>query len=96
MRAAVQELRRLPAHLAQAKLNLKNPARTWTENALYQAYYARPLLRDYVPTTMVDRPDRKRELTAAAGTALDAVRVTRRVRRRMGEHYSMKHFLTTC
>jgi uncharacterized protein (DUF885 family) len=73
VRAAVQELRRLPARLAQAKLNLKNPARTWTENGLYQAYYARLLLRQYVPKTIVESPDLKRELVAAAETALEAV-----------------------
>ena len=71
---AVRELRRLPAVLARAKQNLKRPARTWTENAIYQAYYARLLLRDYVPEAVVDSPDLKRELIEAAGEALAAVR----------------------
>jgi uncharacterized protein (DUF885 family) len=73
VRAAVQELRRLPARLTQAQQNLKNPARTWTENGIYQAYYARLLLREYVPTAVAGDPDLKRELLAAAGTALSAV-----------------------
>lgn len=70
---AVRELRRLSAVLARAKANLKNPARTWTENAIYQAYYARLLLRDYVPKAVVDSPELKRDLVAAAGEALAAV-----------------------
>jgi uncharacterized protein (DUF885 family) len=71
--AAVRELRRLPAALARAKQYLKNPARTWTENAIYQAYYARLLLRDYVPKAVVDSPQVKASLEAAARDALAAV-----------------------
>ena len=73
VRQAVSELQRLPAALSRAKRNLKNPARTWTENGIYQAYYARLLLRDYVPNAVVDSPEVKRELVAAAGEALAAV-----------------------
>jgi uncharacterized protein (DUF885 family) len=73
VQGAVRELRRLPAVLARAKQNLKNPARTWTENAIYQAYYARLLLRDYVPDAVVDSHDLKRDLLAAATEALGAV-----------------------
>ena len=73
VRGAVRELRRLPAVLARAKQKLKNPARTWTENGIYQAYYARLLLREYVPKAVVDDPELKRELIAAAGEALAAV-----------------------
>ncbi len=58
VRQAVAELQRLPAALARARTILKTPARTWTENALYQAYYARLLLRDYVPRADVDSPGR--------------------------------------
>jgi uncharacterized protein (DUF885 family) len=73
VRQAVAELRRLPAVLARAQANLKNPARTWTENGIYQAYYARLLLRDYVPKAVVDSAALKAELVAAAGPALAAV-----------------------
>lgn len=73
VRQAAAELRRLPAVLARAKQTLKNPARTWTENAIYQAYYARLLLRDSVPTAVVDSKDVKADLVAAAGEALVAV-----------------------
>jgi hypothetical protein len=73
VRNAVSELRRLPGALSRARQNLKHPARTWTENAIYQAYYARLLLRDDVPKAVVDSPDLKRDLVAAAGDALAAV-----------------------
>jgi uncharacterized protein (DUF885 family) len=73
VRAAVQEMRRLPDRLARAKQNLKHPARTWTENALYQAYYARLLLREYVPKAVVESPELKQDMMAAAGEALAAV-----------------------
>jgi len=73
VREAVEELARLPAVLENGKLNLTNPARVWTENALYQAYYARMLLRDYVPTAPVDDPALREEFLTAARTAYDAV-----------------------
>ncbi|OYX78997.1 MAG: hypothetical protein B7Y82_02245 [Sphingomonadales bacterium 32-65-25] len=73
VRQAAAELRRLPAALARARQILKNPARTWTENALYQAWYARLLLRDHVPKAVVDSPAVKADLVAAAGPALAAV-----------------------
>jgi uncharacterized protein (DUF885 family) len=73
VRAAVQEMRRLPARLARAKQNLKNPARTWTENGLYQAYYARLLLREYVPKAVVQNPELRQDMMAAAAEALAAV-----------------------
>jgi len=73
VRKAVSELQRLPTVLSRAKQNLNNPARVWTENAIYQAYYARLLLREEVPKAVVDSPELKRELVAAAGEALSAV-----------------------
>jgi uncharacterized protein (DUF885 family) len=73
VRAAVQEMRRLPARLARAKQNLKNPARTWTENGLYQAYYARLLLREYVPKAVVESAELRQDMLAAAGEALAGV-----------------------
>lgn len=70
---AVAELKRLPAILKNAQLNLRRPARIWTENAHYTAYYAHLLLRDYVPEASVDDPDLKAQLLAAAKTADAAV-----------------------
>ncbi len=70
---AVEELRRLPEVLENGKSNLTNPARVWTENAIYQAYYARLLLTDYVPTAPVDDPTLREELLEAAEVAHAAV-----------------------
>ncbi|TCO77013.1 uncharacterized protein (DUF885 family) [Chromatocurvus halotolerans] len=73
VRDAVAELKRLPTILENAERNLERPARVWTENALYEAYYAHMLLRDTVPDAPVDDPALKEELLAAAKTADDAV-----------------------
>ena len=73
VRLALDELKQLPAVLANGQTNLKNPARTWTENAQYTCYYARLLLTDYVPRAEVDDPALKAQLTAAAAAALTAV-----------------------
>lgn len=73
VRAAVEELRRLPEVLRNARRNLSTPARVWTENAIYQAYYARMLLEDYVPRAPVEDPALEERLVAAADTALRAV-----------------------
>jgi uncharacterized protein (DUF885 family) len=73
VRRAIDELTRLPAVLANARANLTSPARTWTENALYQAYYATLLLREYLPRAAVDDPTLKAELLAAGEKALAAV-----------------------
>ncbi len=73
VRTALAELRRLPALLEHGRQNLRTPARTWTENAIVQARYARMLLDENVPTTIVDDPALKRELIAAAQVASQAV-----------------------
>lgn len=73
VRRAVAELERLPILLTNARENLTSPAAVWTENAIYQAYYARMLLQDYVPTAVVDDPALKAELEAAAQVAYQAV-----------------------
>ena len=73
VRAAVRELRALPESFAAGKVLLKNPARTWTENAIYQAHYARVLLDEYVSQAVVDDPALKKELLAAAADARGAV-----------------------
>lgn len=73
VRAAVRELRALPDSFAAGKALLKNPARTWTENAIYQAHYARVLLDEEVPRAIVADPALKQELVAAAADARGAV-----------------------
>ncbi len=73
VRGAIRELRALPTILENGRKNLTTPARTWTENALYQAYYAKLLLEQYVPAAVVDDPAVKAELLAASREALAAV-----------------------
>lgn len=73
VRQAIRELQLLPQVLANGKINLQNPARTWTENAIYQAYYAKLLLQDSIPQAVVYDPQLKSELVAAAKPALAAV-----------------------
>jgi len=73
VRNAVEELERLPAILANAEANLTRPARVWTENAIYQAYYARMLLTDFLPDAPVDSADLKEDLLAVGATALAAI-----------------------
>ncbi len=71
---AVEELQRLPPILINARLNLTRPARTWTENAIYQAYYAELLLDEMLPTACVDDPELRTRLLEAGAGALPAVR----------------------
>lgn len=73
VRAAIRELRALPGVFAAGKGLLKNPARVWTENAIYQAHYARVLLDEYVPQAVVADPALKAELLAVAADARGAV-----------------------
>ena len=73
IRVALDELKQLPAVLANGRANLKNPARTWTENAQYTCYYATLMLRDDVPRVEVDDPALKAQLGEAATAALAAV-----------------------
>jgi uncharacterized protein (DUF885 family) len=77
VRAALGELRALPTILQNAQRNLTAPARTWTENAIYQADYATLLLEKVVPTASVDDPALKRELDAAGAEAVKAVALYR-------------------
>jgi len=71
---AIEELTALPDRFSDARENLTIPARTWTENAIYQCYYARLLLRDYAPNVEIPDPDLKRSFIAAARDALSEVR----------------------
>lgn len=73
VRNAVAELRRLPEILTNAAANLTEPARVWTENAIYQAYYARMLLSVFLPDAVVDSAELKADLLEAGAAALVAV-----------------------
>lgn len=69
---ATEELERLPEVLANGRSNLTRPARTWTENALYTARYARRMLTELVPEVCAG-DEAARALRAAAPAALEAV-----------------------
>jgi len=73
IRRAIDELERLGTVLSSGKANLTRPAREWTLNAIYQAYYAKVLLRDEVPGICTGDPALAAELRAAAAEALPAV-----------------------
>lgn len=73
VRSAIAEMRGLRDSIAQARAQLTNPARTWTENAMYQAYYAKGMLADEVRSLNVPNPALRQELLAAAAEALAAV-----------------------
>ena len=72
--AAVDELEALADRFADARANLTTPARTWTENALYQCYYAQLLLRDYAPEVAIPDAGVTQRFLRAAKEALREVR----------------------
>ena len=74
VKEAIKELDRLPEILSNAKDNLKNPAKVWTQNAIYQAYYAGVLLNDSIPMARVDDPKLKRQLIQSANKASKSVK----------------------
>ena len=74
VKEAIKELDRLPEILSNAKENLKNPAKVWTQNAIYQAYYAGILLNDSIPMAQVDDPKLKRQLIESASKASKSVK----------------------
>jgi uncharacterized protein (DUF885 family) len=73
VRAAIRGLLRLPALLRSGTENLTEPARTWTENTIYQVGYARLLLTETVPRYRIASPVLRDSLTAAGGEALAAL-----------------------
>lgn len=70
---AIAELERLPQILSSGKKNLQRPARIWTKNAIYTAWYAKKLLAEELPAACLGDTSRRPELLAAAATALAAV-----------------------
>ena len=71
---ARDELLQLPEILQNARENLERPARTWTENAIYTAYYAEKMLDEGLNEVCVDDPELAEEFLAAGRTALAALR----------------------
>jgi len=70
IRAAIVEMKQLPVILANGKKNLKKPARIWTENALYQAWYAKEFLSHELDQVNVDDTGLKQDLMNAAAKAV--------------------------
>jgi hypothetical protein len=73
IRGAIAELGRLPEVLENGKKNLTRPARVWTENAIYTAWYAKKLLGEELENACLGQKDLRGELLAAAKPALAAV-----------------------
>ena len=71
---AREELIQLPEILENARQNLQRPARTWTENAIYTAYYAEEMLDKQLATVCVDDADLREEFLEAGSLALAALR----------------------
>ena len=69
---ARDELERLPRILESARENLERPARTWTENAIYTAYYAEQMLEN-LESVCVDDPALRASFLEAGESALTAV-----------------------
>jgi uncharacterized protein (DUF885 family) len=74
VRAAIATMKALPESIRANRARLTTPARTWTENAQYQAYYARQMLETEVSTLEISSPALRAEFLAAASEAAAAVR----------------------
>jgi uncharacterized protein (DUF885 family) len=74
VRAAIATMKALPESIRANRARLTTPARTWTENAQYQAYYARQMLETEVSTLEISSPALRAEFLAAAADAAAAVR----------------------
>jgi len=73
VRAAIREMEGAPTVFDAARRLLTVPARTWTENALYQTYYARLMLGEEVLGLNIGNPALRREFLDAAAAAGSAV-----------------------
>ncbi len=78
VRAAIADLRGLPETIRANRARLTTPARTWTENAQYQAYYARQMLEVEVAALDIPNAALRSELLTAARDAAEAVRAHER------------------
>lgn len=73
VRAAIAEMKGLGDAIRRERARLVNPARTWTENAMYQAYYARQMLEKEVASLDIGNAALRTEFLAAAKEAAAAV-----------------------
>lgn len=74
VRAAISQMPGLSQSIQAARARLTTPARTWTENAMYQAYYARQMLETEVASLDIPNAALRGEFLAAAKVAAAAVR----------------------
>jgi len=65
VRSAITQLRGLAASIKTNRDRLTTPARTWTENAQYQAYYARTMLEKEVAALEISNAALRAEFLAA-------------------------------
>lgn len=73
VKAAIKELDLLPEILSNARQNLTNPAKVWTENTLYEIYYAKMMLQDYVQEAKIDNTELKDQLIESSRSAYSAL-----------------------
>ena len=73
VRAAISQLRELGASIKAGRDRLTTPARTWTENAQYQAYYARTMLEREVASLDIPNAALRAEFLAACRDAIPVI-----------------------
>lgn len=73
VRAAISQLRELGASIKTNRDRLTTPARTWTENAQYQAYYARTMLEKEVASLDIPNATLRAEFLGACKDAIPVI-----------------------
>ncbi len=73
VRSAIAQLRGLEDTIRANRDRLTTPARTWTENAQYQAYYARTMLASEVQSLEIANPALRTEFLTAAKAAVPVI-----------------------
>jgi len=74
VRSAISQLRGLADSITANRDRLTTPARTWTENAQYQAYYARTMLEQEVESLEIANAALRAEFLAACSEAIPVIR----------------------
>ena len=74
VRSAITQLQGLADSIRTNRERLTVPARTWTENAQYQAYYARTMLEKEIQTLNIPNVALRTELLDAAKQAVEVIK----------------------
>ena len=74
VRSAIAQLRGLANSIRTNRERLTAPARIWTENAQYQAYYARTMLEKEVQSLDIPNTALRAEFLAACTDAIPVIR----------------------